>query len=317
MLWADAAPAGMILKQMRAMGMNQRVFGAARVVGKDLFRIAGDAAEGLEVVYPFDPNRDDPDWLAFQKRFQGKYDAPADSFSALAYDTMRILLDSICKAGLNRGLIRDALYSLESYKGVTGEMIFDPNAKNIAPLYLGIVKNGKLTFRRYTMEKPYANLNERPVGVGQASWPVQADSQRVIGLFGPGAVELAAALPQTPYRIVGISSEEAWGKSSTELINLVYRSGALGLVATDRASAHLAEQIAVKTFLPVIALSADRKLTSTNVPWIFRLDPTTQLPDALQYLIDAADRVGPNRGRIRDYLASGPFDGTGELRLSP
>jgi ABC-type branched-subunit amino acid transport system substrate-binding protein len=310
-IWADAAPAGMILKQMRAMGMNQPVFGAARVVGEDLFRIAGDSAEGLEVVYPFDPNRDDPDWLAFQKRFREKYNTAVDSFSALGYDTMRILLDSICKAGLNRGLIRDALYSIETFKGVTGEMIFDPNAKNIAPLYLGTVKNGKLTFRRYTMEKPYANLNERPAGY---AGPPTPDSQRVIGLFGPQAGELATSLPQMTYRIIGISSEEAWGKSSTELVNLVYQSGALGLVATDRASAHLAEQIAVKTFLPVIALSADRKLTSTNVPWIFRLDPATAVADALRYLIDAADRVGLNRGRIRDYLASGPFDATGELR---
>ena len=48
-------------------------------------------------------------------------------------------------AGLNRGKIRDALYSVESYKGVTGEMVFDPNAKNIAPLYLGKVKDGKFT----------------------------------------------------------------------------------------------------------------------------------------------------------------------------
>jgi hypothetical protein len=304
----------MILKQMRAMGMKQPVFGSFRVLGDDLFRIAGAAAEGLEAVYPFDPNRDDPDWLAFQKRFGDNYHTAANAFSALSYDTMRILLVSICKAGLNRGLIRDALYSLQGYKGVTGEMNFDPNAKNIAPLYLGKVQNGKVTFRRYTMEKPYANLNERPAGY---AGPPTPDSQPVIGLFGPGASQLAASLPQTPYRIIGISSEEVWGKSSTELVNLVYQNGALGLVATDRASAHLAEQIAVKTFLPVIALSADRKLTTTNVPWLFRLDPATPAADAVRYLTHAADQVGPNRGRIRDYLSSGPFDATGEPRPMP
>src|SRR5215475_2576450 len=44
-LWTDAADAGMILKQMRAAGMKQPVFGAARVVGDDLLKIAGSAAE--------------------------------------------------------------------------------------------------------------------------------------------------------------------------------------------------------------------------------------------------------------------------------
>ena len=34
-------------------------------------------------------------------------------------------------------------YGLERYRGVTGEMIFDPNAKNIAPLFLGTIHNGK------------------------------------------------------------------------------------------------------------------------------------------------------------------------------
>jgi branched-chain amino acid transport system substrate-binding protein len=316
-LWADAAPAGMILKQMREMGMKQMVFGAARVAGADLFRIAGDAAEGLEVVYPFDPNRDEPGWLAFQKRFAARYAAGVDSFAALGYDSMNILLDAICRAGLNRGAIRDALYGLERYKGVTGEMIFDPNAKNIAPLYLGIVKGGKFTFRRYTMEKPYADLREQPVAYeGPPADDLQAP-ERTIGVFGPQADAAAATLRHGGYRFVGVPSETAWGKSSTELVKLVYQQNAIGLIATDRAAAHLAEQIAVKTFVPVIALSADRKLTTTNIPWIFRLEPGTPIEEAAGYFIEAADRAGPNRGRIREYLASGRFNANGELRGGP
>ncbi len=322
-LWADAAPAGMILKQMSAMGMQQRVFGAARVVGEDLFRIAGDTSEGLEVVYPFDPNRDDPDWVSFQKRFTEKYSAPVDAFSALGYDTMNILLDAICRAGLNRGAIRDALYGLERYKGVTGEMIFDPNAKNMAPLFLGTVKDRKLTFRLYPMNLPYAALNERPVEYNGPPVEDISGPELTIGLFGPQADKVAASLDASGfhgYRIVGIPSEAAWGKSSTELVNLVYQQQAIALIATDRAAAHLAEQIAVKTFLPVIALAADHTLTTTNIPWIFRLEPTTPVLEAVEVLIDAVKQAGPNRGRIREYLASGhsvggkfAFDTSGEL----
>lgn len=323
-LWADSAAAGMILKQMRQMGMKQPVFGAARVLGPDLLRAAGSAAEGLEIVYPFDPTRDDPAWLDLQKRFTEKYGAPVDLFSALGYDTMNILLDAICRAGLNRGAIRDALYGLERYKGVTGEMIFDPNAKNIAPLYLGTVKDGKLGFRRYPMQLPYADLKAPPVGY---AGPPVADGpagQQTIGVFGPDAGRVAASLHVDGYRVVGISSEVSWGKSSTELVNLVYQQNPVGLIATDRAAAHLAEQIAVKTFLPVIALSADRKLTSTNIPWIFRLPPETPLSQAVDCLIDAVKHAGANRGRIREYLASGhlmagrfAFDSSGELRATP
>jgi hypothetical protein len=288
------------------------VFGAARVAGADLFQIAGTAAEGLEFVYPFDPTRDDPGWLAFQERFAARYNAPVDQFSALGYDTTNILLDAICRAGLNRGAIRDALYGLESFHGVTGELIFDPNAKNVAPLFLGTVKEGQASYRRYPMDEPYASLNHKAV---EYTGPPSEDAtgpQFTIGLFGPQADKLAASLSPDGFRIIGIPSDAAWGKSSTELVNLVYQQQAFGLVATDRASAHLAEQIAVKTFLPVIAISADHKLTTTNIPWIFRLDPETPIARAVQYFSDAVSKVGPNRGRIREYLASGPFDSSGE-----
>ena len=102
-LWADAAPAAMILKQMRAMGIQTPVFGSFRVIGDDLLRIAGPAAEGLEAVYPFDLTRDHPDWLAFQQRFQKRFRSQPDSFASLGYDTMNILLRSVCRGGLNRG----------------------------------------------------------------------------------------------------------------------------------------------------------------------------------------------------------------------
>ena len=64
-------------------------------------------------------------------------------------------------------------------------------------------------------------------------------------------------------------------------MNAVYEHHVLGLIALDRPSSHLAEQIAVKAFLPVVALSSDRTLTSTNIPWIFRLPEGTPLQQAL------------------------------------
>ena len=320
-LWCDAPAAGTILKQMQEMGMKQPVFGGARVVGEALLQNAGKAAEGLEVVYPFDPNRDDAAWVAFQKRFDAAYHAKTDAFSALAFDTMNILLQAICRAGLNRGGIRNALYALEGYKGVTGEMVFDPNAKNIAPMYLGKVHNGQWTYRRYSMQKPYATVGEAGVEYNGPGTSWTAGEQRKIGLFGPGAEALAGSLSRAGYEVVGISSEAAWGKASNDLVKLVYDPDVIGLVATDRASAHLAEQIAVKVLVPVVAISGDRTLTSANVPWIFRLNAGTAPADAVRCLSEAASRAGGSRDSIRAYLASGKtvaerfsFASTGELR---
>ena len=319
-LWGDAAPAGTILKQMREMGMKQRVFGSFRVLGDDMLRNAGGAAEGLEIVYPFDPTRDDPVWVAFTQRFQKRFDTRPEAFASLAYDTMNILLRAICDAGLNRGRIRDALTGVERYKGVTGDMVFDPNCKNIVPMYLATVHNGKYEFRRYAFQEPYAKVGEAGVDYRGPQVPDAPPGAVRIGIFGPDAERQAAGLSAAMapyggrYLLEPISSNVPWGKASDGLVKLIYDGHALALITADRNASHLAEQLAVKAFLPVVALSADRTLTSVNIPWIFRLPPETPLADAVKLVIAAAERSGPNRERLRAALLSEGFVSTGERK---
>jgi ABC-type branched-subunit amino acid transport system substrate-binding protein len=138
---------------MQAAGMKQRVFGSYRTLGPTLLSEAGPAAEGFEAVFPYDPTRKDPRWIDFNRRFKDRFHEKPEQFASLAYDAMNALLDSICKAGLNRARIHDALANIVDYEGVTGHMVFDPNQKNVAPMYLGTVHNGAITYRVAAMEK--------------------------------------------------------------------------------------------------------------------------------------------------------------------
>jgi ABC-type branched-subunit amino acid transport system substrate-binding protein len=330
-LWTDIPQAAMILQQMQELGMKQRVFGSHRTIGEDLIQLAGPAAENFEAVYPYDPTRKNPHWLDFMARYEARYHEKPDHFAALAYDQMRILLDAICRAGLNKGRIRDALTGLTAYKGVTGDMIFDPNCKNIAPLFLARIHNGQIEYRRITMEKPYAQVGEGGVQYVGPSTPSKNPQEVTIGIFGPHADALVQSSEMQSslnalnargrhYSLVAIPSDASWGKASTELVSAVYEQHAIALIALDRPSSHFAEQIAVKSFIPVVAISSDRTLTSTNIPWIFRLPEGTAVSRALGCLAAAIDQVGPNRAEIRQKLASGmplagvQFDGTGEAR---
>jgi branched-chain amino acid transport system substrate-binding protein len=315
-LWTDLGPAAMILQQMQELDMKQRVFGSHRTFGTELIKIAGPASEGFEAVFPYDPTRSDPRWLDFVSRYEARFHEKPDHFAALAYDAMQILLNAICRAGLNKGRIRDALTAMESYKGVTSDMVFDPNCKNIATMYLGSVHHGKIEYRPITMEKPYAKVGED--GIHYAG-PPMADEKTTdlkIGVFGPHADELAQSpeivrllstlsIAKQHLSLVAIPSETSWGKASDDLVKAVYQERVLALIALDRPSSHLAEQIAVKSFLPVMAISSDRTLTSTNIPWIFRLPEGSSVIFALRSLAAAIDQAGPNRVRIREVLASG------------
>jgi len=94
---------------------------------------------------------------------------------------------------------------------------------------------------------------------------------------------------------------------------------ALAIVALDRDAGHLSEQLALKCFVPVMALSADKSLTSANVPG-FSAAARGHTAGALRLLRQAAARAGFNSMRVRDELASGDaIDGmaflpTGEPR---
>jgi ABC-type branched-subunit amino acid transport system substrate-binding protein len=358
-LWTDEAQAALILKQMRAAGMKQRVFGAYRTLGPTLLADAGDAAEGFEAVFPYDPTRNDPRWVEFNRRFEARFQEKPEQFASLAYDAMNALLDSICKAGLNRARIHDALANIEEYDGVTGHMVFDPNQKNVAPMYLGTVHNGAIAYRVATMEQtpaagpatsvspqappaapvmsaptqtPYARVGENGVDyAGPRRENLPTGPLRLI-LFGPRASEIAqspeamselaaiASKGQT-WRFVPVESGQNWGATSTQLVHALMDEPALAILALDRDSSHLAEQLALKSFVPVVALSGDKTLTSTNVPWIFRLPVETAPAAALRLLGAAVDRSGANPEKLRAVLASGEsFSGvaflqTGEPRL--
>jgi len=340
-LWADEAQAAAILKQMRAAGMKQRVFGAYRTLGPQLLAEAGDAAEGFEAVFPYDPTRQDPRWLDFNQRFESRFHEKPEQFASLAYDAMNALLDSICKAGLNRARIHDALADIEQYDGVTGHMVFDPNQKNVSPLYLGTVHNGAITYRVATMDKalaagqapavrqipltrqetssvqlPYARVGEDGVGYSGPHQSDVPDGPVYLVLFGPRAAEVVAstevqeelasgAAKGRPWKLLPVESGQNWGAASTALVHALMDEHALAIVALDRNASHLAEQLALKSFVPVVALSSDKALTSTNVPWIFRMPAETTPAAAVRLLETAAVRSGPNSERLRNALASG------------
>jgi len=315
-LWADQEPAAAIVKQMHELGMTQHVFGSHRIMGDEFVQRAGVAAEGVEAVSPFDPSCQDRMWMDFEAAFEKAFHERPDQFAALAYDQIQVLLQAICRAGLNRGRIRDALTSVEDYRGVTGEMVFDPNCKNISPLFLATVRGGRIEYRRLPMTKPYARVNDEPAQYHGPSLP-DMDCQKLhIAVFGPAIVErissteVLAALAQAKaaglkLTLVPVASDVQWGKASSQLVDVLYQQHAMAVITLDRASSHLAEQLALKVFVPVLAISADHTLASTNVPWIFRLPQNSSLQQAIECLTQAIRKAGPNPEKVRDLLASG------------
>jgi branched-chain amino acid transport system substrate-binding protein len=149
--YGDAQESGLILKQMREMGMTTQVFLASdRIVTEKFLEIVGGSPGPVVAGYPYDPTRDDPKLHAFRRAFREEFNEEPEQYAAHGYDGACILIEAIEKAGLNRALIRDAVAEIKRYDGVTGEIVFDAAHSDISPASLAILEDG--TFNFYTRE---------------------------------------------------------------------------------------------------------------------------------------------------------------------
>jgi ABC-type branched-subunit amino acid transport system substrate-binding protein len=149
LIWGNAKESGLILKQIREIGMNQPVFGSDRMVNPAFLEIAGKYAEGVVTTCQYNPDANDPKLKAFKANYYKRFGQEPDVFAAHAYDGMNILIEAIHIAGLNRVLIRDVLTDLKTfqgYEGVTGKVIFDATWNNVRPIFMAKVSNGKFEF---------------------------------------------------------------------------------------------------------------------------------------------------------------------------
>ncbi len=149
LIWGNAKESGLIVKQIRAMGMKQPIYGSDRMVNPEFIKLAGPAAEGITTTCQYNPDADDPKLKEFQRKYKEKFGIESDVFAAHAYDGMNILIEAIKKAGLNRVLIRDIITDLKTfqgYQGVTGKMVFDKTWNNVRRLHIAKVKGGKFEF---------------------------------------------------------------------------------------------------------------------------------------------------------------------------
>lgn len=158
-IWGNAEEAGLIVQQMRALGMQQAIFGADRLVSPEFIRVAGQAAEGVVATYPYNPRRDDPRLQAFNRSYYQRFGEQPEAFAAHAYDGMTLLIKAIRSAGLNRVGIRDALTAVKTFRGVTGEITFDATHNDIGTIWMAEVRNGKFHFFPSPLSRNGQNIN--------------------------------------------------------------------------------------------------------------------------------------------------------------
>lgn len=138
---------GLIIKQAREMGITQAIMGGDGYHSDTLVELAGASnANDIYFTTHFSEQADNPKVQEFLTAFQEKYGRSADTFSALGYDAIALLVDAIERAGsTDREAIRQALEDTKEFEGVTGTFSMDEHHNPTKSALMITLQNGEIS----------------------------------------------------------------------------------------------------------------------------------------------------------------------------
>lgn len=137
--------AGLILKQTEELGIEAQFLSGDAIEKPEFIEIAGDLAEGVIFAAPFyDLESEEENIKNFVNKYKSRYGRKPGVVVAHAYDAMNIIILTLksCETG-NSGCVKDMLYSIKDFPGITGATSFDKNGDAIKTIILKTVKNGQ------------------------------------------------------------------------------------------------------------------------------------------------------------------------------
>ena len=134
-----------ILKQAKELGMPQQFLASVPFENPDILKAAGNAAES--VIYPHHFNSDSIEPLVqeYQKKYLAKYGRKSEGFAALAYDGIHIIAHVLKTCGDQPTCIKDTLYKVKDFPGVTGVTTFDDHGDVLKQIVIKTVCDGRFT----------------------------------------------------------------------------------------------------------------------------------------------------------------------------
>lgn len=135
------------MKQVGEMGIKAQLFGNETAgIQANILQIP-DLYEGFILALP-DFDTENLNTKAFIERYNKKFgtrELPYGVWTAESYDAVFIIADAVAENSLDVEKIKQYLYNVKDYPGVSGKITIDQNGDGIREYSLKIVRNGKIT----------------------------------------------------------------------------------------------------------------------------------------------------------------------------
>lgn len=139
----NIVPIANLLNQAKNMGIDSKFMTISTAYDPKIIELSKSAAEGLLFSAPmFDPKGTSPEMQEFYQQYRNKYGEDPDILGGYGYDVVNIAIKAMSN-GYVADNIKNALYQISNYPGVTGNTTFDRNGDVVKELKMMIVKNGE------------------------------------------------------------------------------------------------------------------------------------------------------------------------------
>jgi len=149
-IWGLYSEAAALVKELKAAGVNSPIFAPDGLATPAFIALAGDAANGVTVTWPFDSEMKatDPVVKSFVELYTREFGKEPDSFAAHAYDAVYLIAEAVVYGGPTREGVRRGLVFNKNFHGVSGVFSFDETGNSTLPVELAIIEKGKFNMIR-------------------------------------------------------------------------------------------------------------------------------------------------------------------------
>jgi branched-chain amino acid transport system substrate-binding protein len=141
------------VQQARKLGYTGDVLGSDSWGSSELITLCGADCDGLFFTTHYAADIATPKAQAFIKAYEAAYGKTPDDVAALTYDSFGMLFQALQAGGkIDRESVRDAISSITSYEGVTGNMQFKGTGDPIKSAVIIQISGGQ--FKYYSTANP-------------------------------------------------------------------------------------------------------------------------------------------------------------------
>lgn len=136
-------PVSNLLNQARNMGVITQFLTISTAFDPKIIELSESSAEGLLFSAPmFDPKGTSPEMKLFNQQYQMKYGVEPDILGGYGYDVVNIAIKAMSN-GTTAESIKETLYTISDYPGVTGTTTFDKNGDVVKDMKMMTIKNSQ------------------------------------------------------------------------------------------------------------------------------------------------------------------------------